>query len=132
MALAVILYVCRGVNVVIFSTGSDSSTTLLQMAKDFFFMLPNAMKKITVNRKDMICTLPADIDVATRVPSAAEGRNRFVNNTIMARSGNVVGTLSLSALSLCSLSLLSLSALSLYSLSLSLSLLSLSPLTLHP
>jgi hypothetical protein len=91
MMIAVLLYVCRGINIVIFSTGSDCSSTFLQMVKDFFLQLPNANSRITVNRKDMICTLPADADFAAS-KSANNSRSRLACNTVMARSGNVVGT----------------------------------------
>lgn len=96
MALAVLLRVCRGVNIVIFSTGEDSSSTLLQMTKDFFFQLPGCKDRITINRRDMLATLPADAETGTNVNSATS-RSRMTCNTILARSGNVTGNRGITA-----------------------------------
>ena len=90
MALAVLMRICRGVNIVIFSTGEDSTSTLLQMTKDFFLQLPGSKERITINRRNMIATLPADMDSTVNV-NAADNRSRMLCNVILARSGNVIG-----------------------------------------
>jgi hypothetical protein len=96
MVLAVMLRVSRGIDIVIFSTGEDSSATLLQMTKDFYLQLPGAEKRITVNRRGMICTLPANIPTGTLISSAMK-RSRMTSNTLMSRSGNVTGNRGITA-----------------------------------
>ncbi len=46
MAIAVALYVCRGVNVLCFSTGQEMSTTLMEKVKKFFMELPDAADRV--------------------------------------------------------------------------------------
>jgi hypothetical protein len=96
MVLAVLLRVCRGIDIVIFSTGEDSSATLLQMTKDFYLQLPGAEKRITVNRRGMICTLPADVQSMSTLKQANK-RSRMNSNTLMSRSGNVTGNRGITA-----------------------------------
>jgi hypothetical protein len=96
MALAVCLRICRGINIVIFSTGTDSTTTLLQMTRDFYLQLPDAEQRITINRKDMICTLPADLDCSQGSNSQMR-RKQFLCNSVIARSGNVTGNRGITA-----------------------------------
>lgn len=96
MALAVLLIVCRGINIVIFSTGADSSSTLLQMTKDFFLQLPKSAERITVNRKHMLSTTPANAD-KRKSSNLARCRSQMACNTIMSRSGNVTGNRGITA-----------------------------------
>jgi hypothetical protein len=46
MALAVALYVCRGINILVFSTGQDMSTTLMEKVKAYFMELPGAAERV--------------------------------------------------------------------------------------
>lgn len=96
MAMAVLLRICRGINFVIFSTGEDCSSALLQMIKDFLLQLPGSKERIVVNRRDLLATLPADAAEGTNVNSA-ESKSRLTNNSIMARTGNVTGNRGITA-----------------------------------
>jgi hypothetical protein len=49
MAMAVIMYVCRGVNILVFSTGQAMSTTFMQMVSKFFMQLPTAGERIIID-----------------------------------------------------------------------------------
>jgi hypothetical protein len=46
MAIAVVLYIGRGINILVFSTGQDMSTTLMNKVKGYFMQLPRAEKRL--------------------------------------------------------------------------------------
>jgi hypothetical protein len=56
MAVAIIMYLCRGVNILVFSTGQAMSTTFMKMALKFFLQLPGdpASRVVRRNTKQIL------------------------------------------------------------------------------
>jgi hypothetical protein len=89
MIMAVLMRVCRGVQIVIFSTGKSSSCSLLRQIKDFFLELEQGSgDRIVTNSSNELHTLPADMNGQK---GSRLGIPRDRCNHILAMSGNVTG-----------------------------------------
>jgi hypothetical protein len=94
MALACIMYVCRGVNIIVFSTGQDMSTTLMGKVRGYFMELPGAASRVSLdNVKEFSVTHAGTAPTTSCKKEYAAGRK----NTLLARAATVQGNKGITA-----------------------------------
>jgi hypothetical protein len=88
MAMAVVLYIGRGINILVFSTGQDMSTTLMNKVKGYFMQLPRAEQRLlTVNDKKFVVSHIDETPGKSKALVLQSGRC----NSLLARAATVSG-----------------------------------------
>ena len=88
MALACIMYCARGVNIVVFSTGQDMSTTLMDKVRGYFMELPGAEHRTVRTDVKRFCVTHAG------TPPGVSKTKLWMKghvNRMLARTGSVAG-----------------------------------------
>ena len=94
MACAVLLYVGRGMELLVFSSGQEMSSTFMQKVKAYFLQLPNAHERIL--RNDVKRFSVAHIDAPAGLSAEQLFAGKHVN-TLLARAATVNGNKGVSA-----------------------------------
>jgi hypothetical protein len=94
MAIAVCMYVCRGTNFMVFSTGQEMSTELMQKVKGFFMQLPDAESRVLRSDVKRFVTTYAD-ESKSKSKSSLFQAGRY--NCLKARAATVQGNKGITA-----------------------------------
>jgi hypothetical protein len=86
MAAAVLMYVCRGINIVIFSTTQDMSSKMMDKIIEFFYQLEGGVDRICTEKKG---TFTVTQFGSNPTMSNRELERRGLVNRLLARSGSV-------------------------------------------
>ena len=88
MGTAVLMYCCRGITIVIFSTGLEMSTILMNKVKGYFMELPRAQQRILKESADGFYITRAD-ETSTASKKAIMASGRY--NKLIPRAATVQG-----------------------------------------